>query len=423
MTTETVPRLKSARSIATDRLALAAWAILLGTASGFACVTVRLSFRLLQWIFTQQIGTLPSVAAMLSPARRIITPMEGAALVILITLLTRRFMSNPPFEGYVEAVRLRGGRIPFVSTAWRTLASAFSVATGASIGREGSMIQFAAAVTSWVGARAPIRTLSLSQQVAYGVAAAVSAVYQAPIAGVFFATEIVLGEWAWENASPLLLASTSGWIVSRVVLDAGPLFPIAGTLHFTLGYLWAFPLAVVFGLLGPAYQQLLRYSRTASRIPFALLWGALLTGLLSLVEPKVWGNGDVALGSVLHNNLTLFGVSGLVVLRIVATTVCVGTGTVGGVFTPTLFTGAALGLAVAQLFHGREPLVFAICGMGLLMAAATHAPLMAAAMAVELTGQWHLVALVLPCTLVASLVARRVSRTSLYGIASQEPAE
>lgn len=423
MTTETVSRFKSTSSIATDRLARAAWAILLGAASGLACVAIRLSFRLLQWIFTQQIGALPSVAAMLSPPRRIITPMEGAALVIFITWLTQRFMSIPSFEGYVEAVRLRGGRIPFVSTAWRTLASAFSVATGASIGREGSMIQFAAAVASWIGTKTPIRALSLSQQVAYGVAAAVSAVYQAPIAGVFFATEIVLGEWAWENASPLLLASTSGWFVSRVVLDAGPLFPIAGTLHFTLGFLWIFPLAVAFGLLGPAYQQLLYYSRAANRLPFALLWGALLTGLLSLIEPKVWGNGDVALLSVMQNKLTLFGVSGLLALRIIATTVCVGTRTVGGVFTPTLFAGAALGLTLAHLFHSREPLLFAICGMGLLMAAVTHAPLMAAAMAVELTGQWHLAALIVPCTLVASFVARTISRTSLYGIASSELAE
>jgi len=358
---------------------------------------------------------------MLSPARRIITPMEGAALVIFITWLARRLMSNPSYEGYVEAVRLNGGRIPFVSTAWRTLASAFSVAAGASIGREGSMIQFAAAVVSWVGARAPIRTLSLSRQVAFGVAAAVSAVYQAPIAGVFFASEIVLGEWAWENALPLLLASTSGWFVSRMLLDAGPLFPVARTLHFTLDFLWVFPLAVLFGLIGPVYQKLLHYSRAASRIPLALLWGALLTGLLSLIEPRVLGNGDAALTNVLRNDMTLFSVSSLLALRIVATTVCVGTGTVGGVFTPTLFSGAALGLAMGYLFHCQEPLLFAVCGIGLLMAAATHAPLMAAAMAMELTGQWHLVALILPCTLVASFVARTISRASLYGIASPEP--
>ena len=93
----------------------------------------------------------------------------------------------------------------------------------------------------------------------------------------------------------------------------------------------------------------------------------------------------------------------------------------GGVFTPTLFAGAALGLAAGQLLHNPEPSIFAICGMGLLMAAVTHAPLMAALMAVELTGQWHLLLIILPCNLLASLIARTISRESLYAIASPDP--
>jgi CIC family chloride channel protein len=100
----------------------------------------------------------------------------------------------------------------------------------------------------------------------------------------------------------------------------------------------------------------------------------------------------------------------------------VGTGTVGGVFTPTLFAGAALGLAAGHLLHNPEPSILAICGMGLFMAAVTHAPFMAALMAVELTGQWHLLTIILPCSLLASLIASTISRKSLYGIASPEPA-
>jgi CIC family chloride channel protein len=108
--------------------------------------------------------------------------------------------------------------------------------------------------------------------------------------------------------------------------------------------------------------------------------------------------------------------------RLAATTFCVGTGTVGGVFTPTLFAGAALGLAASHVFHYPEPMVLAICGMGLLMAAVTHASIMAAWTAVELTGQWHLLAIILPCSLLASWLARSISRKSLYAIASPDPA-
>jgi len=199
MTTTTVATVEATENAARTWLTSAPWAVLLGAASGLACVGVRLFFRLLQWILVQRAGMLPFAAASLPPERRILTPILGAALASLVVWMVRRSSLDSRFEEYVEAVRLRDGRIPLFSTAWRTLSSAFSVATGAAIGREGSMIQFSAAVISWIGARSPIKNLSLSRQVAYGVAAAVAAAYQAPIAGVFFATEIVLGEYAWND--------------------------------------------------------------------------------------------------------------------------------------------------------------------------------------------------------------------------------
>jgi CIC family chloride channel protein len=109
---------------------------------------------------------LPIAAATLPPARRISTPIIGAALATLVVWMMRRWAPDLRSEEYVEAVRLRNGRIPLPSTVWRTASSAFSVATGAAIGREGSMIQFAAAISSWVGERSPLRNLSLSRQVA-----------------------------------------------------------------------------------------------------------------------------------------------------------------------------------------------------------------------------------------------------------------
>ncbi len=422
MTTATLTNIRSAKRAMPSWLAFNTWAVVLGAASGFACVAVRLFFRLLQFVFVQQSGMLPLAAATLPSARRILIPIIGAAFATLVVWMQRRSKPALPFEEYVEAVRLRDGRIPLLSTIWRTLSSAFSVASGAAIGREGSMIQFAAAICSWVGERSPLRQLSLSRQVAYGAAAAVAAAYQAPIAGVFFATEIVLGNWEWNDIPPLLLASSTGWFVSRVALGAGPLFPLKQSLSMTPDLLWVLPLALVLGAVGPAYQKLLHVSRAARRLPLALLWSGLAVGLLSLIEPKVWGNGDAALLGLLQNKTTLLATLTVLACRLSATTFCVGTGTVGGVFTPTLFAGAALGLAAGHVLHYPDPAILAICGMGLLMAAVTHAPIMAAWMAVELTGQWHLLVILLPCTLLASLIARTISHESLYAIASPEPA-
>lgn len=423
MTTATITNVRGAKRAVASLLALSAWAVVLGAASGSACVAVRLFFRLLQWVFVRQTGMLPIAAASLSPARRSLTPIIGAALATLVVWMMRRSATDLHFEEYVEAIRLRNGRIPLLSTVWRTVSSAFSIATGAAIGREGSMIQFATAISSWVGERSPVRNLSLSRQVAYGVAAAVAAAYQAPIAGIFFASEIVLGECAWSDIPQLLLASSTGWLISRLLLGAGPLFPLRGSLQITRDLLWVFPLALVLGALGPPYQKLLHFSRAAKRLPFALLWSGLLVGVLALIEPKVWGNGDAALLGILQDRMMLLGIFSLLACRLAATTLCVGTGTYGGVFTPTLFTGAALGLAAGHLLHNPEPFILAICGMGLLMAAVTHAPWMAALMAVELTGQWHLLVIILPCSLLASFIARKISRKSLYGIGSPEPTQ
>jgi CIC family chloride channel protein len=423
MTIETATNVRGTEQARTSWLASAIWAVVLGAASGSACVAVRLFFRLLQWIFIQQTGMLPIAAATLPPGRRILTPVIGAALATLVVWIMRRLAPDLHYEEYVEAVRLRDGRIPLLPTLWRTASSAFSVATGAAIGREGSMIQFAAAISSWVGERPPVRNLSLSRQVTYGAAAAVAAAYQAPIAGAFFAAEIVSPEWTWTDIPQLLLASSSGWLMSRLVLGAGPLFPVRESLPMTHHLLWVLPLALVLGAIGPAYQKLLHFSRAAKRLPFALLWSGLAVGVLALIEPRVWGNGDAALLGILQNKAMLLGIVSLFTYRLVATTLCVGTGTVGGVFTPTLFAGAAIGLAAGHLLHNPEPSTLAICGMGLLMAAVTHAPFMATLMAVELTGQWHLLAIILPSNLLASLIARTISKKSLYAIASSEPAQ
>jgi chloride channel protein, CIC family len=423
MTTATVIHVRSSERAVTSWLASAAWAVILGAASGSACVAIRLFFRLLQWLFLQQTEMLPIVAATLLPARRILTPTIGAALATLVVWMMRRWTTDLSFEEYVEAIRLRNGRIPLLSTVWRTASSAFSVATGAAIGREGSMIQFAAAISSWVGERSPLRNPSLSRQVACGVAAAVAAAYQAPVAGIFFATEIVLGEWVWSDIPQLLLASSTGWLISCLLLGAGPLFPVRGSLLITHDLLWVLPLTLALGALGPAYQKLLHFSGAARRLPFALLWSGLAVGVLGLIEPKVWGNGDAALLGVLQNKTMLLGILSVFTLRLLATAFCVGTGTVGSVFTPTLFAGAALGLATGHLLHNPEPSILAICGLGLLMAAVTHAPVMAALMAVELTGQWHLLPIILPCNLLAFLIARTISPESLYSIASPRPAQ
>jgi CIC family chloride channel protein len=402
------------------------WAMALGLASSLACVVVRFFFRLLQWLITGHSGLLAQAAEGLPPWYRVVTPAFGALAAMAVIWAVRRFAKSGTFEEYVEAVRLNGGRMAFLPTLWRTISSAFSVATGAAIGREGSMIQFATAATSWLGEHAALSRIPLSTQVACGAAAAVATVYHAPIAGVFFAAEIVMGR-IMIRTIPLLLASAlTGGVTGAWLLGEGPLFAIHmlpgtdfGTERSTV---FALLLPVLMGLLGPAYYWLIHSLRSTSRWPLPLLWSGVLVGVLSLRSTLVWGNGDAAILQIAQSSPAVWTLFSILVLRLCATTLCVGTGTVGGVFTPTIFAGGAIGYLAGHLLHMPSPALFTILSMGCLLAAVTHAPLMASFMAVELTGQWSLLPYILLGSVIAWAVARMISPHSLYAIATPEPA-
>jgi chloride channel protein, CIC family len=399
-------------------------AAMLGALSGLSCVAVRSFYRLLQWAITGHAGILSFAAAALPPWRRVLTPALGGIAAMAVLWIARRTARPAPFREYVEAVRLKGGYIPFFATFWRTLSAAFSVATGAAIGREGSMIQFAAALVSTIGQRWKTIRLSLADQVSCGVAAAVGAVYQAPIGGAFFAAEIASGKVVLRMLLPLLVAAFTGALVSRVMLGGGPLFPPHNFMRPDLAHIWlVLPLALLLGFIGPAYTWLLRSLRITRRLPLALFWSGIVVGVLSLYHTEVWGNGDAALFRVLQSEpgvrITLI----ILLARLIATTFCVGTGAIGGVFTPTVFVGSALGLLAGHLVHAPSPVFFAVLGMGCMLAASSHAPLMSAFMAVELTGQWLLLPVMMVCSLIAAQVAQRISPHSLYALATPQPAE
>jgi CIC family chloride channel protein len=158
------------------------------------------------------------------------------------------------------------------------------------------------------------------------------------------------------------------------------------------------------------------------------VWSGVLVGLLSVRDPRVWGNGDLGLSAALGHadlpglSIGMGALALLLVMRLAATSFCVGTGTVGGVFTPTLFAGGAVGALLGHVVPGGQVL-WAVVGMSALMAAVTHAPFMAAFMAVELTDNWRLLPVLILVNLVSWQVARRISGRAMYSIASQSPGD
>ena len=412
-----------------------AWAIALGLAGGAAGAAARLFFRGMQWIATGNASPSPPVAAApLAPWHRAIVPLCGGLLAWGVQRLAKRVNPHaPPATDYTEAVQEGDGTIPMIPALWRTLSAACSIGTGATIGREGAMIQFAAAFASRTGQVLHSGDFPLTRQVACGVAAGVAVAYQAPLAAIFFAAEIVLLGTAWPELALLAISAYSGLSISRLVLTGGPLFAAPEHLRLlALHWWWAFPLAALLGGIGPAYQWLIRSMAFAKRWPVALIWSGAAVGLLSVLSASVWGNGDVALAHLVQtapaHELPLSSAATIFLLRTVALVLCVGTGVIGGVFTPTLFTGATLGFVLAHTAPGHsaspdQVLLLVLIGMGSLIAAVTHAPLMSSFMAVEITGRWEAFPLLLVCNFLASTVAAWISPATLYGIATEQPAK
>jgi chloride channel protein, CIC family len=406
---------------------------IVGIISGLACVLVRFGLRFLQWVITGHAGLLADAASHMPLWRRVLTPVLGAILATLIVKGARRFLHIGKSVDYVEAVRFRQGRMPFQATLWRTISSCFSIASGAAIGREGSMIQFAAASIAALGLHWNGRTVSLKQLVALGTAAAVAAVYQAPFAGVFFALEIVLGlrslsRQAFIQMPALLLATLAGTLMSYLFLGSGPLFGVTTALQFN----WhdGLPVllgAVIIGSFGPVYFHIVEGLRLMKHLPWAMVWSGLIVGLLSCLRVETWGNGDSGVLEVMGSKISLEAAALVLILRLVATSACVGSGVIGGVFTPTVFAGSVLGLLYGSLVHILVPhaspaIGYAVLGVVCFLASVTHAPFMAALMTVELTGTSHWLPVVFVCSLLSFQVAVTISPHSLYAAASPDPA-
>jgi len=402
------------------------WAIVAGVLGALATELFRLALHVVDAaLLGQENGMgLVALARSLPPWARIVTPACGGLIAGLLLVLARRATVQKATSDYMEAIVLGDGRIPVAQTLARSVSSLASIASGGSIGREGSMVQLSALCTSLLGRffKFPIERLRLL--VACGAAAGLTAAYNAPIAGAFFVAEIVLGSIAMESVGPIIVAAVVANIVMRGLpgyqpVYEMPFFPdVAGpeVLLFAL-------LGVLLGASAALFLRGLSASRTVfGKLPIALPWrlalGGLVVGIVSVPMPEVWGNGYSVVNSVLHVKLMV----AVLAAKALATLATAGSGAVGGVFTPALFfgclIGALFGTAAQALWPGAtaEPFAYAIVGMGAFLAGATQAPLMAILMIFEMTLSYQVMLPLMAASVVAYFVARSANAGSMYEI-------
>lgn len=382
--------------------------------------------QLLEMLLLGGMGDVVEVAKQLPIWYRIAAPAIGGLTAGLILYFGLRLLGNPGLSNLLEVVVAGDGRLSFRAALVNALSSLLSISTGASIGREGVITQMSATLASKSGQWMKWPPYRLRLLVACGAAAGISAAYNAPLAGAMFASLLVLGNFSMNLFAPLVVAAVVAAVFSRNFFGIGPWYEVPEFEFTRLGQLPLFVvLGVAAGALGAGFLKLLQVSerwwnRLAVPLYVRLCLAGLLVGVIGLQYPEVWGNGNGAINRILHEDLALTFILGLFVAKLIATTATVGSGTVGGVMTPTLFLGAALGSLFDQSLHllgwdvSLRPATFALAGMAGMLAATTHSPLLAMTLAFELSLNYSLMPPLMLASVVATLVARWLHPESIY---------
>ena len=406
------------------------WAAVLGFTGAVATIAFREGIHLVQLLLSEHSKSLVETARSLAWWQRLILPAGGGMAAGLTLQAARRFIGAHTASDYMEAIVIGDGRIPIRESLARSLSSLASVASGGSIGREGSMVQLAAVTASMLGRTSSQSGPRLRLLVACGAAGGITAAYSAPIAGALFISEIVLGSIAMDTFGPLLVSAVVSNVSMRALTDYGapyqmPPFPVIAGRE-----MWLFVgLGVVAGAAAPLFLGFLdNAKRGFARVPLPLALrmgiGGLIVGGISVYVPEVWGNGYSVVNSLLHHEWLWPAVLILLLAKVVATAATMGSGAVGGIFTPMLFFGAALGLLFGQAAHATwpavtsQPFAYAIVGMGALLAAWTRAPLMAILMIFEMTLSYEAVLPLMLACVVAYFVARTSGGMPMYSAVS-----
>lgn len=326
----------------------------------------------------------------------------------------------------LEAVGAGDGRLRMRPTLIKSLSSLISIGTGASIGREGAITQLSATVASKFGQIFEWEPYRLRLLVGCGAAAGLAAAYNAPIAGAVFAALIVVGSFSMHLFVPLIFASVVATMLSRTFFGIEPFYDVP---RFDFTHLtqlpWFLVLSVLAGCLGAAFLKIIELSRARFKKLDWPVWaklalGGVLMGFIAVGYPLIWGNGYGAANRILQGNMVWEAVLLLLFAKLIATAIAVGSGTIGGLMTPTLLLGAALGSIFGMTLHGQGLALvlptgaFALVGMASVLAATLHSPLLAMILVFEISLNYSLMPpLMLGCAL-ASLVGRSLYPQSVY---------
>jgi CIC family chloride channel protein len=416
-------------------------AVVLGFAGAAGAIVFRILIRVFQGAFfggvegvteVFEAGLLADPGDPVERARslavhwRVMIPALGGLIVGPIVYFLVREAKGPGIPEVMEAVALRGGTIRRRVIGLKTLASAISIGSGGSVGREGPIVQIGSAVASWFGQLLRVPPRQLRTMVGCGSAAGIAATFNAPIAGALFAVEIIIGDFAVAQFSPIVISSVVATVVSRLFLGNQPAFAVPGyDLVSPLELIAYAGVGVAAGLVALAFIRSVAVTEDLfDAIPMPAYLkaglGGLCVGMIGISLPEVFGVGYETINQALTGHLPVAALGMLLVAKLAATSITIGSGGSGGIFAPSLFLGAATGGLLGGFIHQVFPEAtgtsgaYALVAMGALVAASTHAPITAIIMIFEMTQTIEIIPPLMTACVISTLVTTYFTRDSIY---------
>ncbi len=411
---------------ANEHTVMAVLAVIVGLAGGFGAVGFRHLINFFQTLAYGSPDELLQVVADQPWYHILWIPAIGGLMVGPLVYFFAREAKGHGVPEVMEAVALRGGvirkRIVFI----KSLASAISIGTGGSVGREGPIVQIGSAIGSSLGQMLKVSVDRMRTLVGCGAAAGIAATFNAPIAGSMFALEVILGEFGLATFSPIVISSVVATAVSRHFLGDTPAFIVPA---YELVSAWELPIYIVLGffcaVVGVAFTRILYvFEDTFDKIKFPeylkATVGGLILGASGLLVPEILGVGYGAIDLALMQKLAWWMLLVLVACKILATSITIGSGGSGGVFAPSLFLGAMAGGFFGSVVHSlfpeatASPGAYSIVGMGALVSATTHGPLTAILILFEMTGSYKIILPLMLSCIIGTIAAGQLYRDSIY---------